>query len=368
MFRDDNKDGLTAQVILRKVNEVLSVYGIDESNKWDEIVKSFRQHDVYYLSSYVKAFRLHGDGEPQLLYFDNGKTRAINVVMKRDIAECEHFASELEPGQWYDFSTPYGYGGFLFEGDNVEELATVYTEYCERNRIVSELVRFHPLLGNARVVSGMYDVTELGKTVHIDLTSPSLIWSNFTSKNRNVIRKATKLGVKVYWGRSPQLFHQFQEMYNQTMDVLGAVPYYYFERDFYESILSDLGHNSLIFYATYQERTIAMALILMCSERMHYHLSCSEKDYRQYAATNLLLYEAALWGHENGFKTLHLGGGLGGRSDSLYQFKKSFNHQSENTFAIGKKCFNEETYNWLVGMRKKKGLDLTSSFFPLYRA
>ena len=139
---------------------------------------------------------------------------------------------------------------------------------------------------------------EIPTFVVIDLTSPSLIWSNFTSKNRNVFRKAAKLGVKVYRGRSPQLFHQFQEMYNQTMDVLGAVPYYYFERDFYESILSDLGHNSLIFYATYQERTIAMALILMCSERMHYHLSCSEKDYRQYAATKLLLYEAALWGHE----------------------------------------------------------------------
>jgi len=35
-----------------------------------------------------------------------------------------------------------------------------------------------------------------------------------------------------------------------------------------------------------------------------------------------LLYEAACWGIENGYKTFHLGGGLGSREDSLYQFKK----------------------------------------------
>ena len=53
------------------------------NRKWDEIVVSFKQHDVYYLSSYVKAFCLRGEGEPYMIYFDNGTTRAINVVMKR---------------------------------------------------------------------------------------------------------------------------------------------------------------------------------------------------------------------------------------------------------------------------------------------
>jgi len=79
---------------------------------------SFEKHDVYYLNAYVKAFQLHGDGQPHLVYFDNGKTRAMNVVMKRDIAECDHFAGKIPTRTWYDLST------------HCDELNTEYTRYC----------------------------------------------------------------------------------------------------------------------------------------------------------------------------------------------------------------------------------------------
>ena len=73
-------------------------------------------------------------------------------------------------------------------------------------------------------------------------------------------------------------------------------------------------------------------------------------------------------GCANGFETLHLGGGLGSREDSLFQFKKSFNRTSSNVFSVGKKCFNKEVYEYLVSIRHNTfGLDLSSEFFPLYR-
>ena len=148
---------------------MLSVFTVDDHKQWDKIVTSFEKHDVYYLNAYVKAFQLHGDGQPHLVYFDNGKTRAMNVVMKRDIAECDHFAGKIPTRTWYDLSTPYGYGGFIIEGDDCDELNTEYTRYCFDNNIVSEFVRFHPLLGNANRLSELHDVSELGETVHIDL-------------------------------------------------------------------------------------------------------------------------------------------------------------------------------------------------------
>ena len=40
----------------------LSVYTLKDSNKWNDIVKSFCNYDVYYLSGYTKAFYLHNDG------------------------------------------------------------------------------------------------------------------------------------------------------------------------------------------------------------------------------------------------------------------------------------------------------------------
>lgn len=61
---------------------VLTVYTLEQSEQWDAIVRSFKEYDVYWLSGYVKAFQLHGDGEPLLFFYEGSDTRGINVVMK----------------------------------------------------------------------------------------------------------------------------------------------------------------------------------------------------------------------------------------------------------------------------------------------
>ena len=96
---------------------MLSIISINESNKWDEVVKSFNNYDIYYISSYVKAFQIHGDGDPILFYYKDKYIRAINVAMKRDIGKDSKFNGKIPLNTYFDLSTPYGYGGFLIEGD-----------------------------------------------------------------------------------------------------------------------------------------------------------------------------------------------------------------------------------------------------------
>ena len=57
--------------LLREGNAVmgkqaLHVYTIEDSEQWDGIVRTFKIYDIYYLSGYVKAFQIHGDGDPLL--------------------------------------------------------------------------------------------------------------------------------------------------------------------------------------------------------------------------------------------------------------------------------------------------------------
>ncbi len=348
---------------------LLSIYTLDDEMEWNKIVGSFTNHDVYYLSSYVKGFKLHGDGEPLLIYFSHGDTRAMNVVMKRDVAESDHFKNVLPPNTFYDFSTPYGYGGWVVEGNGLTFLEAVYSKFCSENNIVSEFVRFHPVLDNGLQMRKVYETVDLGPTVQIDLSEPEAVWLNLSGKNRNQIRKAKKLGVSIEYGFSNQLMQKFKQMYTATMDGQGADPYYYFLDTFFTSIVQDLGDNVLIFYALYEVVIISMALIIFCNGQMHYHLSGSDRTYRNCAGTNLLLYEAALWGSYNGFKTFHLGGGVGGQKDSLYKFKRSFNPSSKNVFRIGKKIFNGGIYKQLVDLRSPElDFDPNSKYFPLYRA
>lgn len=343
---------------------MLAVYTLDQSEKWDAIVRSFTEYDVYWLSGYVKAFRIHGDGDPLLFHYDDGSTRGINVVMKRDIAKDPRFAERLPEGRWFDFATPYGYGGWLIEGGNPSSLFEAYREWVEKNAIVSEFVRFHPLTKNHEACRHFYDVLQLGEVVHMDLSSPAAIWNNCSSKNRNVIRKALKNGVKIFNGRFPAIFSEFRKIYDATMDKDHADAYYYFGEEFYQSIIDDLPWNSQVFFAEKDGQVISAAIMIGANGRLNYHLSGSLREYGHLAPGNLLLLSAALWGHANGYRTLYLGGGVGSDEDSLFKFKHAFFKGDLYRFHIGRRIFDHAQYDGLVSMLPPQD----SRFFPKYRA
>ncbi len=348
---------------------MIKAYTMDQSDQWDSIVRSFENYDAYWLSGYVKAFQIHGDGEPLLLYYDDNDTRGINVVMKRDVSDDSRFCKKIPHGQYYDIVTPYGYGGWIIEGDNIESLFGEYEKWLRKNGIISEFVRFHPMLKNHKKCGGFYDVTELGEVVHMDLSSPETIWENLTSKNRNMIRKAIKNNVRIYNGRFPEIYEQFREIYNQTMDKDDADDYYYFEKDFYNSVLNDLSQNAQVFWAEKDGKTIATSIMLTANYRMNYHLSGSQREYYSLAPTNLILYQAALWGFEHGIKTLYLGGGVGSGEDNLFKFKRAFYRGDLNHFYIGKRMYDTDKYNELLAIRMKNNANIEQShFFPKYRA
>lgn len=347
---------------------MLAVYTLADAAQWDQTVRSFQNYDVYYLSGYVKAFQLHGDGEPLLFHYEGDGLRGINAVMRRDVARDPCFAGKLPEGRYFDFATPYGYGGWLLEGEGDKApLFADYEDWCRENEVISEFVRFHPVLENQKAVQDGYEVVGLGGTFAMDLSSPKAIWENMTSKNRNMIRKAQKNGLQVYNGRYPAVYETFREIYDATMDKDHAAEYYYFAPVFYESILNDLPHNAQVFYVQTEDGTVAAASIMLAANgRMSYHLSGSRRELQHLAPTNLLLYEAALWGCANGCRTLHLGGGVGSGEDSLYQFKKAFYRGEPLRFHIGRKTFLPGAYDTLVSMRTD--LPENSGFFPRYRA
>ena len=343
---------------------MIQIVNIFDTRLWDDKVMSFVKYDVYYLNGYVKAFQIHGDGKPQLLYYETERLKAIYVYMRRD--------TSIEG--YYDSVTPYGYGGILFEGDmsekNLYSFWKVYTDKMKEEGIVDNFVRYHPVLNNAIPMKSISTVIDLGKTIAIDLSSEELIWNNIISKNRNMIRKAEKNGIEIRHGKDLELFKDFKRIYNSTMEKDHAEEYYFFEDAFYESIHRDLYDNYEMFYAVKDGKIIAMSIMLYANKQMHYHLSGSLQEYRNLAPSNLLLYKAAVWGCQQGFKTFHLGGGVGSGEDNLYKFKAAFNRNSDYQFSIGKEIFDQKKYDELVQERAKRdhSFNPQSTYFPLYRS
>ncbi len=349
---------------------VLNILCSNDEEKWAEIIEQFSEADIYSMLEYANAHALHGDGVPVMFYFDNGKVKAINIAMKRDISKERFFTDKIEEGKYFDLISPYGYGGFIIEGDysdsDLEEIKSEYEEICIENNIVSEFVRFNPLNDSNKDFIEYFNASDVGKIMCIDISEGQDIWANLDSTVRNRIRNAEKYGIEIRRGKSEELIAEFEKIYNQRMDSLNASDYYFFDKKFFEYIFEKLDENIELFYAVYEGKIIAACDIIFYGDRLHYHLSASLDEYRKLPSVNLLIWEVMKWGQENGYKVLNLGGGLGGKQDGLFRFKRGFNRKNALDFYLGKKIFDDEAYEYLLSLRDE--LDRDSEFFPLYRS
>lgn len=352
---------------------MFKIYNIAKAQDWDKVVESFPNYDIYYLIGYMKAFEIHGDGDPVLVYYEGDGLRGICAFMLRDIADID-WTEGIEKEQYFDAVTPYGYGGWLMDGDCSEEKLNKfwkeYEAFMKSKNIVCAFTRWCPWLKNQEVMRGRSNVIDLGNAIFIDTTTVDGIMENIKSKDRSTIRKAIKNGIKVELSDDPALFKDFIEIYNGTMLKDNTEEYYFFKEEFYESIIKDLEGKWLMAAAKLEDKIIAMSIMLFCNGRVHYHLSGSILEYRRLNATNLILYETAKFGAEHGYKIFHLGGGVGSDEDPLYKFKKSFNKNGDLQFSISKDIFDQRIYDILVDMRKKtdSSFNKESGFFPLYRS
>lgn len=329
---------------------------IDASRKeiWNGTVKSFDNWDIYYLQEYALSFQIHGDGTPFLVEYRDDNARFCYVVMMSDIADAPQFKGVLEHGRYFDLETPYGYGGPLSDGPvpetSQDRFMAAFSEYAESKGIVSQFVRFHPLLMNHETAPRMFETRYLHDTVYIDTSSPEIIMGNMGSKNRNMVRKAIKNGVTVE-RRPIEDYRRFLPIYRETMEKDHASDYFFFEESYFKA-QSGLKDNACIFYAKKDGQDIAAA-IMYCNDRfMHYHLAGTVTDCRQYAPSNLMLYEAACWASRRGIRKFHLGGGMAA-DDALFGFKKQFNKNGRLPFVIGRTVWDKNRFDSLTGLRKK---------------
>lgn len=363
------------------MKDVWEVISSEESIHWNETVKSFPHWDIYYLNEYARSLEVHGDGKAYLVSFRYEREaeaavqtcRISFVVMQKGIFEDTRFADILEKDTWYDWETPYGYGGFLmegeFEGSAVEAFEGHLKAYALKHHIVSQFVRFYPVYRNEAPflkLSGS-EIRYLKDTVYIDTGKKDEIMAQMDSKNRNMVRKAQKNGVTVFHDKGEHL-DEFIRVYEATMNHNGASGYYYFERAYYQYLIENMRNHIEFFYSVHEGKIIGASIFFYNEEYMHYHLSGMYPQYRHLAATNLLLYEASLWASERGIRLLHLGGGIEA-DDSLFGFKKQFNKNGRLPFYIGRLIFDKEAYHELLCLRKKKdeNFDENNGFMIQYR-
>lgn len=349
----------------------MEIITVADKQKWNGIIKQFESWDIYYLNEYARSLQSHGDGIPYLIYHEKDGNKIAYVVMQQDISESPCFQGKIKKNSYFDWITPYGYGGPLVVGDITEDWMSGFMEllkqWCKQHKIITQFFRFHPLLNNQEIMRSTGEVTSLKKTVYIDTKNCETIWKNMTPNNRNMVRKAEKNGVLIFWDRGDHL-DDFLKIYEATMKDREALEYYFFAKEYFTYLIQSLPDYTVFFYALYKGEIISASIFLYNDRYMHYHLSGSLPEYRRLAAANLILTRAAEWAAQKKIPIMHLGGGLE-MEDSLLSFKKHFNRNGLTDFFIGRNIFDEEQYQELVRFRQEldENFDTEKKYLILYR-
>jgi hypothetical protein len=304
---------------------------------WDALCGRAGVADVYYAHGFVAASAPLAGGTPVFL---QGEGVLFPVLLR---------------GGPVDAVTPYGYGGPLVVEPG-GDVAGAYAAWCAARGVLSTFAVLHPLLD---VDTRGFRLTPLGGTVAWALAGD--LEAGMHAHHRRLVRRARTAGLAATAMPAPADLDAFVAVYEETMRRAGAAPFYFFGSPYWEALRRDV---PLVRIDVAGGDGLAASVLGMGRPPLlHYHLGGNTEAGRRAGASQLALLELARWGQEQGFTTLHLGGGVGGRADSLLEYKRRFAPEGLVPSAIGKAVHDEPGYLRAAGAA---AVDW-DGFFPAYR-
>ncbi|MBT2582642.1 GNAT family N-acetyltransferase [Planococcus sp. ISL-109] len=337
---------------------------IETKEYWDKVVNEFPVNDVYYTYEYCQWNAEKEKGQAKLVFFENSLGSVIYPFILRRI---DHYTEQ----PIYDITTPYGYGGPLVSGDEkvLEEFTRLFRGYCLETNIVSEVVRLHPLLNNARYLNGYCDLTYIRKSTAVELSeSLPQIQHQYSKMTKRNIKKA--ISNNLYCkevSKSDDNIETFLALYKATMNRKAAADSYYFCFSSIQQQLMDTAvSKSHLLFVYLGEKVIAAAILYTTKHLAHYHLGASDKDHLDLRPNNLLFDFMVIISKELNCNLLHLGGGYG-ENDSLFKYKASFTNNNNYDYYLGTRIYNPKIYAELTEMAASRSR-LAEGYFPSYRS
>lgn len=364
----------------------------DDTARWQELADAPGDGDVYFTPAYASLFadangpavdRAFG-GRPLLFVYGDADRCILHPLIQRPLTGLPLLGDAADG--LCDLVSPYGYAGPLLRrrragtahahaDSDAEGLAAGFwqatAEYCAAERIVSEFVRFHPVLGNHRLAPPGAAI-ERRRTVVVEL-GPSLE-RGFSGSTRQRVRRARRAGVRVELGARPEDVGLFARLYARTMERVGAQPEYRLPPTFFANLLGRLGDRARLLVARRDRAVSVAAIFLRHGDLVHYAFAAAEHTAGALAGANhALLATAMRWARATGAKRMHLGGGHASPDDGLFRFKRSFSRRTLPYYCL-ERVHRPDDYRDLVEARRRheaasgtEGGGSGQAYFPAYR-
>jgi serine/alanine adding enzyme len=319
---------------------------------WDQLLANAGCTDAYYLRGYIECAATTQSGWGSYLYLAGPDGVVAFPCVVRELPELG--VRDV---------TTVGYGGPLALGADppLARFAALYEEWCAEQGIVTTFIRFHPLLANHRYAGPLFRLERGQGSVSWPLSSD--LFGAMHRHHRRLVRKAEAAGIDVLVTVGPNRLDGFSALYEQSMHRLGAASYYYFAESYWEQLAQGLGERMILLEARMNGVVLAGILCFATRPWLHYHLGATSDEARDFGASHLLIYSAAMFGREHGYEQFHLGGGLGAGGGSLLEFKRRFAPLPLLEQWFGKAVHDIDGYRALTG----GAVVSYDGYFPAYR-
>lgn len=336
---------------------------VSDKEKWDVILRQIASYDFYHTFDYHQLSKKENEKAVLFVFTQNTSLVAIPFLIR-----------PIKGSQYYDITSAYGYVGPIARNisnnwDNamfIAELNTFFRAY----KIVSVFSSLNPFIKQHDVVlKGLGVFKTLGPIVNIDLKqSTQKQRENYSKITKRYLNKADKLlSFKISSAKEDVL--KCIELYYQNMMRVKATKKYFFDVNYFFTLINSEGFETDVIHAVLNEtgEIVSSAIMVRTNNKIvQYHVSGTIEDYLELSPMRFLIDKMRLMAAKQGYEYFNLGGGLGNREDSLFQFKSTFSKDYKD-FRIWKLICNQEVYDELVA-KKKINTGSEDVFFPSYRS
>nr|WP_121272983.1 GNAT family N-acetyltransferase [Pedobacter schmidteae] len=328
-----------------------------QSEKWTAYVRKAVNYDFYHTWAYHS---LEKSGEPLLFVYEEADIFIALPLLKR----------KIDNSGMFDLTSVYGYCGpianvkFADINDQIlENFKHSFLNFMKMGGYVCVFSRLNPFIDQKILIEKIGGIWNNGRTVYMDLSIPiEEQRAGYEKRLGRQIRQLRRMPYHIKETNSQDEIRLFARMYTENMLRLRAQESYFYDEAYFTQLLKGEDCKLIVIYDG--DEMICGAVIMCAGNVIRNHLSATANAYINHSPSKLLTDEISVIGRRLGKKYFHLGGGLGGREDSLFKFKSSFSSLflEDTTWRFVSDIF---TYNDLV---KERDDHINTNYFPLYRS
>jgi hypothetical protein len=325
------------------------ILDISESPKWNDYLQriQIKYQDVYFTPEYYHLFENLGDGDAKCFIFKRKNEIAIYPFLINSVNKLGYILDK----DYFDIQGVYGYNGILYSSFNPEFIQSFFNaleSFCFQQNIIAEFLRIGPLSDSKLHLRNNFSEEFSQKNVIVNLLIDDIWKESYEYSTRKNINKAISHNLEFFRFTGEEIksdyLEEFKRLYIMTMERNGAENYYFFNNEYFNNLHLYLGKKAIFYFAGFEKKLISCEVVLTNTFNSYSFLGGTDSAYFYLRPNDFLKHYIINDLKNNRGVSFCLGGG----TEGIFRFKRSFCKRGVVDFSIGKKIHNASIYNEVV--------------------